>query len=61
LAIIAVSSCAQMKPLANTQEKIYQQEMAKTLMTKWADSLYNCKPVKWAYDQRWFRRNITNI
>lgn len=63
LALIAVSSCAQMKPLANAQEKDLSAEMAKTVMTKWADSLATTdgKPVKWAYDQGVVLEGITNI
>jgi len=37
---------------ANAQSKVsYAQEMAKTVMTNWKDSLSNGRPARWTYDQ----------
>lgn len=63
VALLVVSSCAQMKPLAVSQEKDLSAEMARTVMTIWADSLATTdgKPVKWAYDQGVVLEGISNI
>lgn len=58
---IAASASAQIKQA--TQQKDLSAEMARTVMTQWADSLSNGdgRPVKWSYDQGVLLEGIANI
>ncbi|OAQ37913.1 glucuronyl hydrolase [Pedobacter psychrophilus] len=62
--MIIVSSCASKKGIINQIAKLsLSEDMAKTVMTIWADSLLmeEGKPVKWAYDQGVVLEGIANI
>ncbi|MBK0383089.1 glycoside hydrolase family 88 protein [Pedobacter sp. SD-b] len=61
---MVVSSCASKKSIINQNSHLsLSEDMAKTVMTKWADSLLmeEGKPVKWAYDQGVVLEGIANI
>lgn len=60
---VAASSCAQKKPLAIKSNVNLSEEMTRTVMTIWPDSLSNepGKPVKWSYDQGVILEGIANV
>jgi len=60
---VAANSFAQQKPLATQSQISLSEEMAKTVMTIWPDSLSNepGKPVKWSYDQGVILEGIANL
>lgn len=59
LGIIAVTMFAFVTSKA--QSKSYAQEMAKTVMTIWKDSMSNGRPARWSYDQSVILKGIEGL
>lgn len=64
IALFTIASCSSIKPIANiNSQNSLSEDMAKTVMTVWADSLSsgNGRPVRWSYDQGVLLEGIANI